>query len=340
MVDFGKVLSYCVLCPRQCGVNRVAGGRGFCKAGKEAEIFRYAPHYGEEPPLSGTRGSGTIFFSRCTLKCLYCQNYPWSQEAAGEKYSVESLAAIMCQLRDHGCHNWNLVSPTPWLPMIMEALKKVEEKGKLLPVVYNTSGYEREEILETLRGKITVYLPDLRYAREETAAEGSGADNYVRYSRAALKEMWRQVGALKLDNNGVAVSGLICRILILPELAEEACLNIRWLAENIGTDVTLSIMSQYTPAYKATATEPWNRRITHEEYRQVCDQAKLCGFSSGWIQDYNNQLNSDLIGYNMHPVSFHHQEKTHLNSFLHCHSRSNRESRSRKLFAGFLLSRE
>ena len=152
--DFNSVLSHCELCPRMCGVNRLAGEHGFCRAGNELEIYRYAPHHGEEPPISGRKGSGTVFFSRCTLKCLYCQNYPWSQEGAGKKITVEKLAAILRELRDEGCHNWNLVSPTHWLPMIYSALESVKKDGKMLPVVYNTSGYERVETIEKYGGKI------------------------------------------------------------------------------------------------------------------------------------------------------------------------------------------
>lgn len=298
-LDFNNILSHCTLCPRQCGVNRLSGKSGFCRSGKEAEIYRSAPHFGEEPPVSGSRGSGTVFFSRCTLRCFYCQNYPWSQEGAGTKISAENLAVIFCKLKTRGCHNWNLVSPTPWLPMIFDALKNVKTAGCSLPVVYNTSGYERVETLRLLEDIIDVYLTDLRYARESTAADCSRAGDYVKNARMALREMWRQKGPLKISPDGIALSGVLCRILILPGLADEACENIRWLTNNIGTDIAVSIMAQYTPAYKALGLEPWNRGISYEEYRQVCNELGKKRFINGWIQDYNGLGSPELTGFNM-----------------------------------------
>jgi putative pyruvate formate lyase activating enzyme len=298
-VDFSSMLRHCELCPRKCGANRLSGKPGFCGAGSEVEIFRYAPHHGEEPPVSGSRGSGTIFFSRCTLRCLYCQNYPWSQEGAGGKIPVESLAHAMRALADQGCHNWNLVSPTHWLPMICRALDIVKRDVKKLPIVYNTSSYERPETLRALEGLVDIYLADLRYAREETAQEGSGVADYVECSRAALLEMWRQVGPLETTPEGIGLAGVICRILILPGLADEACENIRWLAGNIGTKVAVSVMAQYTPAYKAGRMEKWNRQISHDEYRQVCREVEKNGFTDGWIQDYNCRPNLEQAGFNM-----------------------------------------
>ena len=302
-LDFNDVLSHCELCPRQCGVNRLSGKLGFCGAGREAEIYRYAPHHGEEPPISGHNGSGAIFFSRCTLHCLYCQNHPWSQEGAGTKIGIETLAAVLRSLADDGCHNWNLVSPTHWLPMIYEAFELVKRDGKMLPIVYNTSSYERIHTLQALEGIVDIYLADLRYARASTAREGSAAGNYVESARAALMEMWRQTGQLKMTPDGIGVSGLICRILILPGLADEACLSIRWLADNIGTNVALSIMSQYLPAYQALTLKQWNRTISYQEYRQVCREAEKCGFGTGWIQDYNDRREKELVGFNMPAIN-------------------------------------
>ncbi|MDD5482607.1 MAG: radical SAM protein [Kiritimatiellae bacterium] len=298
-VDFENILSHCELCPRRCGVNRLAGELGFCRAGREAELYRYAPHFGEEPPLSGTRGSGTVFFTRCTLGCLYCQNYPWSQNGAGAKITVESLAAVFRKLETQGCHNWNLVSPTPWLAAIAAALEDAGHGGEKLPVVYNTSGYERVAILRALENIVDIYLTDLRYSRESTALACSRAGGYVQHSRLALREMWRQKGALKFSPSGLAVSGVICRILIMPGLAAEACANLRWLAENIGTDLAVSVMAQYTPAYRAEKIPGWNRRISYGEYEQVCRAVEKEGFTNGWIQDYNRSTNAELAGFNM-----------------------------------------
>ena len=287
-----------------CGANRSSGELGFCGAGNEVEIYRYAPHYGEEPPVSGSRGSGTIFFSRCTLHCLYCQNYLWSQKGAGKKMSVDSLASVLRSLADDGCHNWNLVSPTHWLPMIGQALNIVKRDVNKLPVVYNTSSYERVETLRSLEGLVDIYLADLRYARENTAREGSGISDYVKFSRAALLEMWRQSGQLETTPEGIGLSGLICRILILPGLADEACENIRWLADNIGTKIAVSVMAQYTPVYKAVKAGKWNRPISYDEYRQVCREVEKIGFTNGWIQDYNKQPNLKMAGFNMLAMKF------------------------------------
>jgi len=217
--------------------------------------------------------------------------------------SVESLAAVFRELRDNGCHNWNLVSPTHWLPMIYEALAMVKKDDKMLPLVYNTSSYERVQTLQALEGIVDVYLADLRYARESTAREGSAAGNYVEFSRAALMEMWRQTGRLNTTPDGIGISGLICRILILPGLADEACENIRWLADNIGMDVAVSVMAQYAPAYKAKRIEKWNRPVSYDEYRQVCHEIEKKGFTNGWIQDYNDRPNLDMAGFNMTAMS-------------------------------------
>ena len=295
--------SNCRLCPRQCGANRAAGQTGYCKAGTAVKIFRYGPHGGEEPVISGSRGSGTVFFSRCTMRCLYCQNYPWSQEGAGQRYDEHGLRTILKSLAAAGCHNWNLVSPTPWLPALVGAVNDVKRDGVALPIVYNTSGFERLETLAAIEGWANVYLTDLRYARESSADAGSGAADYVRVARAALREMRRQTGPLKYDAQGLAVSGVICRLLILPGLADEAIENLRWIAGEIGTDVAISVMAQYTPLYKAAALAPWNRGITREEYETVCSEVEDLRFNEGWFQEYGEPPPDGLLGATMAPVA-------------------------------------
>lgn len=277
------------------------GRLGYCRAGRAAQIFRYGAHPGEEPPISGTRGSGAVFFSRCTLRCVYCQNYPWSQEGSGAEYTVEELAGILGDLRAEGCHNWNLVSPTPWLPMIVAALARVREAGQNLPVVYNTSGFERFETVRALAGKADVYLADLRYAGSEAAARGSDAAAYVECARAALLEMWRQAGPLVMDAAGIAARGVICRLLILPGLAHEACASLEWLAQQIGPKVAVSVMAQYTPVYRALGRVPWSRGITRAEYDVVCRTVERLGFTEGWIQDFGAAAGGSLAGFNMPP---------------------------------------
>lgn len=292
-------LSKCELCPRRCGINRAAGEVGFCKAGFEAEVFRYGPHHGEEPPISGSSGSGTVFFSRCTLKCLYCQNFPWSQDGRGVRYSNAALAGILRDLAQSGCHNWNLVSPTPWLAQIEEALKIVRKDGFSLPVVYNSSGFERIEVLEKLPGLADIYLTDLRYSRKASAEDGSGAAGYAGAARAALKKMWQLAGPLKFDAGGMAQSGVICRLLILPGRADEVIENLVWLADNVGNEIAVSVMAQYIPAHKAVSQESWGRRITRAEYDMVCDAVDRLGFDAGWIQDFEEASPGGLIGFQM-----------------------------------------
>lgn len=293
----------CELCPRRCRARRLDGARGYCAGGHIPRIYRYGPHFGEEPPLVGTRGSGTIFFSRCTLRCLYCQNYPWSQEGAGQDCSVERLAEILLELQAAGCHNWNLVSPTPWLPQIVEALDLAKAGGGNLPVVYNTSSYERVDILRTLGDRVAVYLADLRYADESTAQAASDASDYVRLARRALREMWRQVGPLRLDEHGVAMTGLICRVLVLPGRAHEACASLEWIMENLGPETAVSVMGQYVPAYRAAHCVGWDRRVTPAEYETVCRRMEDLGFINGWQQECGQDASAELLGYNMPPAT-------------------------------------
>ena len=293
------MITRCELCPRRCGANRAAGERGWCKAGGQVEVFRYAPHQGEEPPVSGSRGSGTVFFSRCTLACLYCQNFPWSQQGQGDLYDTEDLAHAFRALARHGCHNWNLVSPTPWMPLVHEALERVRQEGLHLPVVYNTSGYERIETLRAYADDIQVYLTDLRYSRAATALAGSGAGDYVDCARDALRGMWDRLGPLRCDENGVALSGVICRILVLPGFSGEAVESLEWVAKTLGTDVAVSVMAQYHPAWRAVDREPWNRQVTEGEYRQVCDAVESLGFETGWMQEPGGGREDGLLGHTM-----------------------------------------
>jgi len=280
-------------------VNRLAGERGFCRAGVDTEVFRYAPHHGEEPPISGARGSGTIFFSRCTLSCLYCQNYPWSQQGEGAVYDADGLVRIFKSLAEAGCHNWNLVSPTPWLPQIAEAVDRLGDKGIRLPLVYNSSGYERSETLDEFSRLVDIYLADLRYSKASTAAEGSRAEDYVPAARTAMQVMWERLGPLQCDEDGIAVSGVICRLLILPGHADEVVDNLEWMAATLGTDVPLSVMAQYHPAHRAGERIPWHRYPTRDEYDRVCDAVESLGFEEGWVQDFTEHVDDGLLGFTM-----------------------------------------
>jgi len=295
----GVAMTGCELCPRRCGVDRLAGQLGWCRSGAETTIYRYAPHFGEEPPISGVRGSGTVFFSRCTLACLYCQNYPWSQHGEGDVYTGGGLANVFRALARHGCHNWNLVSPTPWLPAIHKALEQVRGEGLNLPVVYNTSGYERVETLRAYADDIHVYLADLRYASAAAARAGSAAADYVENARRALVEMWSRLGPLRSDENGVALSGVICRILVLPDLAEEAVRNLEWIASTLGTDVHISLMAQYQPAWKAVGRGRWERPLDEDAYGRVCETLGTLGFENGWIQALGGDKEAGIVGHEM-----------------------------------------
>ena len=281
------MLSQCRLCPRECGVDRLRGERGFCRAGAEPIVASWNVHPWEEPPISGTRGSGTIFFSGCTGRCLFCQNYPISQLGVGNTVSVQRLAEMMLELQDRGCHNINLVTPTHFVPQILAALELAIEGGLRLPLVYNTSGYERVETLQLLDGVVDIYLPDAKYADDETARRLSGFVRYVEANRAALREMFRQVGdELVLDGEGIARRGLIVRHLVLPEGLAGTPEVLRWIAENLSPRVHVSLMDQYFPAHKAVGHPVLGRKITAEEYAEALRAFEEAGLTNGWMQEH------------------------------------------------------
>ena len=257
----------CELCPRRCGKRP-----GFCGAGLSPRVFRWGPHFGEEPPITGERGSGCVFFSRCTMKCVYCQNSPWSWGGEGRDISVDELARIMRDMavKDR-VENWNLVSPTPYLPFVREAVASLRLEGVSLPVVWNSSGYERVETLEEYSDLCDWALFDLRYASDATAQRYSSAPGYVAAARAALK--W-----------AFANSRLIVRVLVLPGLADEAVESLAWIASELSSEVPVSVMSQYTPAHRAVSLPPLDRTVTKEEYDSVAAAAADFGFVNGWVQ--------------------------------------------------------
>lgn len=276
----------CVLCPRLCGVNRLAGEKGFCRAGATAKVASYNVHRGEEPPISGVRGSGTIFFSYCTLHCVYCQNYPISQLGEGNEVTAQELSRMMLKLEQKGCHNINLVTPTQFVPDILEALAIAVEQEFNLPIVFNSSGYELPETLKLLEGVVDIYLPDMRYADPAPARLYSGAADYPQINRAAVKEMHGQVGDLVLDDDGIAERGLIIRHLVLPGNIAGTESTMEFIATEISPDTYISLMSQYFPAYKAVGNPLLDRRITPAEYAAAQDIMESYGLTNGWIQDY------------------------------------------------------
>lgn len=287
-------MNVCELCPRRCRVDRFREGGpvGFCGAGDRVRIFRWGPHFGEEPPITGSRGSGCIFFSRCTMKCLYCQNSPWSWRGEGVDKSVAELAAIMRDLavKDR-VENWNLVSPTPYLPFIREAATMLRKEGLRLPFVWNSSGFERVETLEEYAELCDWALFDLRYASEETAKAASATPGYVEAARSAIKWAWAR-----------NPNGLIVRILVIPGHADEAIESLAWLAAEVSNEVPVSLMSQFTPAYKALDTPPFNRGVSEDEYNDVVDAAADFGFENGWTQGFGAaDPKLALLGENMSP---------------------------------------
>jgi len=289
-------LEDCRLCPRECGVNRLQGKKGFCRAGAEPKVASWNVHPWEEPPISGTHGSGTIFFSGCTGHCLFCQNYPISQLGVGNEVSVERLAEMMLELQCKGCHNVNLVTPTHFVPQILAALPYAIEKGLCIPLVYNTGGYDTVEMLKLLEGVVDIYLPDAKYADDKTARRLSGFVRYVEANRAALKEMYHQVGEeLALDDEGIARRGLIVRHLVLPDGLADTPEVLRWLAENLSPRVHVSLMDQYFPAHKAVGHPVLGRKITAEEYEEALSAFDEAGLENGWRQEHDEGLDEAYL---------------------------------------------
>jgi len=277
-------LADCDLCPRNCGVNRLRGERGFCGGGTLAKVASFHPHRGEEFLLSGSQGSGTIFFSGCNMRCVYCQNYSISQRREGEELTEKELTRIMLYLQNRGCHNINLVTPSHFIPQIFRSLLKARENGLTIPVVYNTGGYDKKEVLEKIEGLVDIYLPDMKYAREEGAYKYSEAQDYPRINREAVREMFRQVGEVEWGEEGVAKRGLIVRILIIPSLEDEARENLRFLAENVSQNVFISLMRQYRPCYKADLFPELSRSVDERTYREIVAYARELGLRNLILQ--------------------------------------------------------
>lgn len=278
-------LRSCDLCPHQCQVNRIKGETGFCRAGLNPQIASATLHRGEEPPISGSRGSGTIFFSWCTLRCRFCQNFPISQMGNGEELSTGGLAERMLKLQKIGAHNINFVTPGHYLPQILAALWLAIPRGFNLPLVWNSNGYEKEDALALLDGVVDIYLPDMKYSDEEPAVKFSSAPVYRDINRAAIREMYRQVGHLQLDEEGIARRGLIIRHLVLPESAAGSRETLHWIAETLGTGTHVALMNQYFPAYKAENTTGLERKISDEEYTEAVDALHEYGLENGWVQE-------------------------------------------------------
>jgi putative pyruvate formate lyase activating enzyme len=278
-------LSACRLCPRECGVNRLAGERGFCGAGAIARVASVSPHHGEEPPISGKRGSGTVFFSHCNMKCVFCQNYPISQYGNGREMSTRTLADGILSLQRRGVHNINFVTPTPHVPQLVDAVLLARGKGLRIPVVYNSNGYDSLEALALLEGVVDIYLPDAKYRTSLLADVASSTPDYAAHNDAALREMVRQTGFLSVGGDGVATRGVLVRHLVLPGKVEETEAVLEYLADAFGPDLPLSLMGQYFPAYRAGEIPGFDRKPTEGEYDRAIAAAERLGFRNAFIQE-------------------------------------------------------
>jgi len=272
-----QALSSCELCPRRCKVNRLKDEKGVCHTGKLAYLSSFSPHFGEESPLVGTRGSGTIFFTYCNLGCIFCQNYDISHLGEGYPVEDEELAEVMLRLKNMGCHNINFVTPTHVIAQILRALPIAIEKGLDLPLVYNTGGYDLVSTLELLDGVFDIYMPDFKYSNPEVAKRFSNAPDYPEIVKSALKEMHRQTGVLVTDKRGIAQRGLIIRHLVFPENLAGTDEVMKFISQNISKDSYVNLMDQYRPAHKANDFPPLDRRITSEEYKTALNVAKKYG---------------------------------------------------------------
>jgi putative pyruvate formate lyase activating enzyme len=278
-----KLLTPCRVCPRECGVDRLNGEIGNCRAGLEVTISSYHQHFGEEPPLVGQHGSGTIFLTHCNLHCVYCQNHEISQIGLGAETPLEELAQMMLRLQERGCHNINFVTPTPWVPQLVQALAIAQEQGLDIPIVYNCGGYESVETIKLLEGIVDIYMPDIKYAENENALKYSGVGDYWDIVRPALREMYRQVGNLVVKK-GIAQRGLLIRHLVLPNRIAGSVKCFDFIKRELSAQTTVNVMAQYYPTFKACQHAEINRRITTQEYREALAELERIGLDAGFRQ--------------------------------------------------------
>jgi putative pyruvate formate lyase activating enzyme len=271
------ILENCCLCPHRCQVNRLKGELGKCSTGRQAIVSSFGPHFGEESPLVGNGGSGTIFFAFCNLKCCFCQNYTISHLGEGQEVRAGELASMMLSLERRGCHNINFVSPTHVVPQILEALGIAVEAGLSVPLVYNSGGYDTVDTLKLLDGIFDIYMPDMKYSDGQNAHRFSGIDDYPRINKAAVKEMHHQVGDLKIDNQGVATRGLLVRHLVLPDGLSGTAEVCRFLSREISVNTYLNVMAQYHPYFKAFGIPQLARSISREEFVEAIETARSYG---------------------------------------------------------------
>jgi len=294
VVELERLLERCTVCPRDCLNNRLKDEIAACYSGRLPIVSSYTAHFGEEPPLVGTRGAGNIFFGNCNLRCVYCQNYQISQthkEQIKNQVTHERLAEMMLELQSHGCHNINFVSPTHFAPQMARAILLAAEQGLQLPIVYNTNAYDSVEVLQLLDGIVDVYLPDLKYASDEAGYLYSKVRSYKEYSRRALREMYRQTGdELVFDETGLLRRGLVIRLLVLPNDVAEVRESLEWIKDELSARVAISLMAQYYPTHQAETNARYvllSRRIRELEWLKAASALEEVGMEEGWVQEYD-----------------------------------------------------
>lgn len=278
------MLKKCKVCPHECGIDRTKF-IGRCRSTDQVKIALYSIHNFEEPCISGKRGSGTIFFSNCNMNCIYCQNYEISQKGKGKEISVKELANIMIEQQEKGAENINLVTPTSYAIQIIDAIKLAKKQGLKIPIVYNTNAYESIETLKLLEGYIDIYLPDLKYYYNELGEKYSNVKNYFNIAIQAIKEMYRQVGCPKLNDNGIMEKGLMIRHLILPNNIENSKQILKWIKENMDNNIYVSVMAQYFPTYNAKKVDNLNRKLTQKEYEEIEKYLYTINIENGYMQE-------------------------------------------------------
>ena len=279
-----KILEKCAICPHNCGINRLNNQIGRCKSKDTIKVALYSTHNFEEPCISGKKGSGTVFFSNCNMNCVFCQNYEISQQGKGKEISIEELAEIFIKQQEKDVENINLVTPTSYVPQIIEAIKIARKNGLKLPIVYNTNGYEKVETLKMLEGYVDIYLPDFKYSDDELGKRLSKVDNYFEIATEALKEMYRQTGKAVFNGEGIMQKGMIIRHLVLPNHILNSRRVLKWINENMH-DVYVSVMAQYFPTYKAKEIDDINRKLTKKEYEQIENYLYRLDLENGYIQE-------------------------------------------------------
>lgn len=293
------MLNSCTLCPHNCKVNRLEGKKGRCKCDNTLKIALASLHKFEEPCISGTNGSGTVFFTNCNLNCIYCQNYEISQGGKGKEITIQTLADIFIKQQEKGAHNINLVTPTMYVYQIIDAIKLARKTGLKIPIIYNSNGYENVETIKMLNGYIDVYLPDLKYYTNELSKKYSNVDNYFEVATNAIKEMYSQVGNAVFDDNEIIQKGVIIRHLVLPNHIQNTKNILKWINENLPKDIYVSIMAQYFPTYKAKNDSLINRKLNKKEYKEVLNYLYSLDLQNGYIQELGSHEEEYVPNFNL-----------------------------------------